>query len=68
VPGAGDRVRQPVREREAVEPGALDAVVGRHRAERDLDHEERGDDPEVLEGGALARRRVEAEQRVALSA
>ena len=53
VPGAADAVGQDVRDLQAVEAVAFDAIVGRHHTHEDLDQDQGRDHPEVFQGGAL---------------
>ena len=64
VPGARDAVGQDVRDLDAVEAVALDAVVRGDDAQQDLHQDQRRDDPEVLERRALRRRGGPAAQRI----
>ena len=50
VPGPGQRVRQPVGQRDTVEAGSFDSVMGRDNAHQHLDNKQRSNDPEVLPG------------------
>ena len=64
VPGSGDRVRKVFRERDAVEGGALHAVVRDDHAHHDLHEEERRGQPEELHDGALRWRGARREERI----
>ena len=64
MPGPSHAVRQPLREREAVETIALDPVMSGDDAQQDL-HEDHGrHDPEILDCRLLGRRGLPANNRV----
>ena len=64
VPGARDAVGQNLRELDAVEAVAFDAVVRGDDAHQDLHQDQRGDDPEVLQRGALRRSGMPVAKRI----
>ena len=66
MPGARHRVGEVLRQGEAEDPVALDAVVRRERAHDHLEHHHAHDDDEVLVGGALARGRRQPEEGIGL--
>ena len=61
MPDAGDGVGQPLVERDTVEAGALDPVVGSNGTAPDLHHKEGDDYEEVFDRRKLRRGRLQAE-------
>src|SRR5215831_340895 len=64
VPRTGDAIRQDVRDLDAIEAIAFHAVVGCHHAQENLNQDQSGDHPEVLQRRTLGGGRGPGPQRI----